>query len=50
MKVLHEGPEMAKRAQTGTFVFGLGHPNKLFRFPSPRLLKLWVGRSRTERK
>ena len=50
MKVLQERPEMANRAQTRTFVFGLGHPNKLFRFPSPCLLKLWVGWSRKRRK
>ena len=28
----------------------LGHPNKMFRFPSPRLLWWWVGRSGKKKK
>ena len=34
--------EMDKESEPKT---SLGHPNKMFRFPSPRLLWWWVGRS-----
>ena len=31
-------------------VFFLSHPNKMFRFPSPCLLRWWVGRSGKKKK
>ena len=38
------------KSEKNVFEAHLGHPNKMFRFPSPRLLGWWVGRSGKKKK